>query len=170
MFKSALILMLILGVVGGAYHSAQWKVSLQTDLEQLKLGMSASEVREAFGVPMAMNRNELVYILPDSSELSITLRDNAVTSAMLKYKTPVRVSDPRLKELTLVQMDPASTTSGKPNWFFAGKPEEGIIYKITAQGVIETVTWVPRFAYGAHRPKNVQVLLRDFNRRELSRM
>lgn len=170
MLKFALSLILFVGMVAGAYLSAQDKAGNRTSLSKLKLGMTVAQVESTFGVPTALNRNELIYIMPDSSELSITLRDNIVTSAKLRYRHPVKVSDPKLKQLTLVQMDPAETTTGKPNWFFAGKPEDGLIYKITAQGVVETVTWVPRFAYGHGRPKNVQVLLRDFNRRELSKM
>ena len=164
-FISSLVL-----VVGLAYYSAQDKLSQKSNLQALRLGMTSQEIETHFGVPTAQNRNELVYILEDSSELTITLRDNVVTSAKVKFRTPMTVSHPKLKELTLVQMDPTETFSGQPNWFFAGKPEEGLIYKISSEGVVESMTWVPPFSYPHHRPKNVQVLLRDFKSREFSQL
>ena len=163
-------LLIFSGLVFTAYQSANQKMNHRTNLHQLTLGMSVKQVEKFFGVPTAQDRNQLIYILDDSSELTISLRDQLVTSARVNFLNPIKVSDPDLKKLTLVQMDPAETSSGQPNWFFAGKPEEGLIYKITTTGVIESITWVQPFSYRYNRPKNVQVLLRDFNRRELSNL
>jgi hypothetical protein len=168
MLKMVMFLVVFSGMLFTAYNSAHEKMNQRTDLKKLTLGMNVKQIESAFGVPTAQNRNQLIYVLDDTSELTISLRDNIATSAQIKYINAVKVNDPELKKLTLVQMDPEETTSGKPNWFFAGKPEEGLIYKITATGVIESITWVQPFTYRNHRPKNVQVLVRDFNARELS--
>ena len=170
MIKFIFGILVLVGIISSAYVSAQKKIGLRPEPSQLRLGMTEEETRASFGSPTAINRNEWIYIMPDSSELIITLRDNKVTSAKLKYRESVKVTDPELKKLTLVQMDNSPTQSGEPNWFFAGKPEEGLIYKITSVGRIESITWVPRFKYGNNRPKKVQALVRDFNRRELVKM
>lgn len=170
MIKFILGILVLVGIISSAYVSAQKKIGLRPEPSELRLGMTEEETRSSFGAPTAINRNEWIYIMPDSSELIITLRDHKVTSAKLKYRESVKVTDPELKQLTLVQMDNSPTQSGEPNWFFAGKPEEGLIYKITSAGRIESITWVPRFKYGNNRPKKVQALVRDFNRRELVKM
>jgi hypothetical protein len=170
MIKFIFGILVFIGIVSSAYVSAHKKKGLRPEPSQLRIGMTEEETRSNFGAPTAINRNEWIYIMPDSSELSITLRDQKVTSAKLKYREAVKVTDPELKQLTLVQMDNSPTQSGEPNWFFAGKPEVGLIYKITSAGRIESITWVPRFKYGNNRPKKVQALVRDFNRRELVKM
>lgn len=170
MLKSVFFLLIFTGMVFTAYQSASEKMNQRTNLHQLNLGMNMHQVEEIFGVPTAQDKNQFIYILDDSSELTVSLRDQIVTSAKVNFLNPIKVSDPDLKKLTLVQMDPAETSSGQPNWFFAGKPEEGLIYKITTAGNIESITWVQPFSYNHNRPKNVQVLLRDFNRRELSNL
>ena len=161
MLRFLFILAVVFGTVTGAYFAAQSKLTQKSDFSALKLGMGLSSVKDAFGAPTSENRNILTYILPNSSILTITFRDDVVTSAKVKFIQPVTVTDPELKKLTLVQMDPALTDE-KPSWFFAGAPEQGLIYKITADGVIESLTWVEPFTLHSHRPKNVQALLRDF--------
>lgn len=160
---------LVIGTVFGAYYTAQSKISTKTDLSALKLGMNLEEIKISFGAPTSENRNILTYILPDSSVLTITFRDEVVTSAKVKFIQLVKVTDPELRRLTLVQMDPALSDE-KPSWFFAGAPEQGLIYKITAEGSIESMTWVEPFTLHSQRPKNVQALLRDFNSSHLSNM
>ncbi len=162
MLRFLFILTVVFGTVAGAYLTAQSKISYKSDLSALRLGMDLSSVKNVFGAPTSENRNILTYILPNSSVLTITFRDDVVTSAKVKFIQPVTVTDPELRKLTLVQMDPAMTDE-KPSWFFAGAPEQGLIYKITADGVIESLTWVEPFTLHSHQPKNVQALLRDFN-------
>lgn len=170
MLKMVFFLVVFSGMIFTAYNSAHKKMNSRTDLQKLTLGMNVQQIEKAFGVPTAQNRNQLIYVLDDTSELTVTLRDNVATSAQIKFISPVKVNDPELKKLTLVQMDPQETNSGKPNWFFAGKPEEGLIYKISASGAVESITWVQPFTYHNERPKNVQVLVRDFNAREFSKL
>ncbi len=74
-----------------------------------------------------------------------------------------------MKQLTLVQMSLADQNEDA-SWFFAGKPQEGLIYKITQNGMIESLTWVPPFTYGSNQAKNLQVLLQDFKSQHLSKM
>ena len=162
MLRFLFILSLVLGTVAGAYFTAQSKIAYKADLSTLKLGMSSEEVKEAFGAPTSENRNILTYILPNSSVLTVTFRDDVVTSAKVKFIQQVKVTDPELRKLTLVQMDPALAEE-KPSWFFAGAPEQGLIYKITADGVIESMTWVEPFTLQSPRPKSAQALVRDFN-------
>ena len=132
--------------------------------------MTVVELEDDFGAPFERNRNELTYILEDSSQLIITLRDNLVASALLKFHRPLRIEDPKLRQLTLVQMNASELEGDRPSWFYAGKPEDGLIYKITQKGEVETITWVPPFTYGNNQPKNVQALLKDFRIRHLSNL
>lgn len=169
MVRFLFILTLVMSTIAGAYLTAQSKIAHKSDLSALKLGMDFETVKENFGAPTSEYRNILTYILPNSSVLTITFRDEVVTSAKVKFLQPVRVSDPELRKLTLVQMDPAMNEE-KPSWFFAGAPEQGLIYKITADGVIESLTWVEPFTLHSHQPKNVQALLRDFNSTNLSNL
>lgn len=169
MSRFLFILAVVFSTVIGAYFTAQSKISYKTDLSALKLGMELTDVKETFGAPTSENRNILTYILPNSSVLTITFRDDVVTSAKVKFIQQVKVTDPELRRLTLVQMDPAMNDE-KPSWFFAGAPEQGLIYKITADGVIESLTWVEPFTLHSHRPKNVQALLKDFNNTHLSNL
>lgn len=169
MLRFLFILALVMSTIAGAYFTAQSKIALKSDLSALKLGMSLSQVKNRFGAPTSRNRNILTYVLPNSSVLSITLRDEVVTSAKVKFIQPITVSDPELRKLTLVQMDPA-VNDERPSWFFAGAPEQGLIYKISADGIIESLTWVEPFTLHSHQPKNVQALLRDFNNTNLSNM
>lgn len=167
--KFLFILFVVMGTVFGAYFTAQSKLTVKTDFSALKIGQTMEEVQEIFGVPSSQSRNILTYIMPNSSVLTITLRDDVVSSAKVKFIQPVKVTDPELRKLTLVQMDPA-VSDDKPSWFFAGSPGEGLIYKITAGGVIESMTWVEPFTFHSQQAKNVQALLRDFNERQTSNM
>ena len=66
--------------------------------------MTVSELETSFGSPFSRQRNSIIYILEDSSELSITLRDDVVASAVVKFRSPMRIEDPEMRKLTLVQM------------------------------------------------------------------
>lgn len=169
--KLGVIFTAILGITAVAYVTAHQKLSHKVELNALHLQMSVEELENEFGAPYSRDRNTLTYILEDSSQLHITLRDEVVTSAVVKFHNPIRIEDPKMKRLTLVQMAPADITEEDPSWFFAGKPEEGLIYKITQTGEVESMTWVPPFStYGSNQPKNLQALLRDFKNKHLSNM
>lgn len=168
--KYGVIFTIILGMIASAYFTAQAKLAQKANLQNLHLNMSLQELEEQFGAPFAQNRNVLTYILEDSSQLFVTLRDELVTSAMVKFHKALKIEDPQLKQLTLVQMNPGDTVDANPSWFYAGKPEEGLIYKITQNGEIETLTWVPPFTYGNNQAKNLQALLMDFKNKHLSNL
>ncbi len=167
--KYVFILLVGAGLLGAAYFNAQTKIHQPLNLVSLKLGMTVDQIESVFGVPSAQNRNQLTYIFEDASEMIITLRDDIVASAIVKFHQPVKIEDPQMRQLTLVQME-SDTVSSQPSWFYAGKPEEGLIYKITANGVIESLTWVPPFSYQAKQPKQLQALLRDFQSQNLSNL
>ena len=161
--KYGFYLILTLTLTLSAYLVAQNKIQRPLELDSIRLGMTVDEIQNTFGTPFAETRNHFTYVLQDGSELFITLRDERVSSATVKFHRTIQIQDPEMKRLTLVQMDQAQQESNNPSWFFAGKPEEGLIYKITSQGLIESLTWVPPFSYGSNRPKQLQALLRDFN-------
>ena len=98
------------------------------------------------------------------------LRDDVVASAVVKFHGAIKIEDPEIRKLTLVQMAPPDFQNDDTSWFFAGKPSEGLIYKITQNGEIESLTWVPPFTYGSNQAKNLQVLLRDFKNQQLSNL
>jgi hypothetical protein len=161
--KYGVYLLLTLSLTLGAFFMAQNKIQKPLALDSIHLGMSVGEIQKSFGTPFAETRNHFTYILDDGSELLITLRDEKVSSATVKFHRKIQIQDPDMKKLTLVQMEETQQETSNPSWFFAGKPEEGLIYKITSDGIIESLTWVPPFSYGSTRPKQLQALLRDFN-------
>ncbi len=168
--KLGVLVTVILGIIATAYINANQNMTQRVDLSALRLHMTVAELETNFGTPFSRQRNNLIYILKDSSELSITLRDDVVASAVVKFHNPLRIEDPQMRQLTLVQMSPGELQNGNPSWFFAGKPEEGLIYKITQNGEIESLTWVPPFTYARNQPKNLQALLQDFKSQHLSNL
>lgn len=161
--KYGFYFILALTLVFGAFQIARNKLERPLQLETLRLGMTLQDIENHFGTPSAESRNHYTYILHDGSELTITFRDQRVSSAKVKFHRVIKIQDPEMKKLTLVQMDADQFETNNPSWFFAGKPEEGMIYKITSQGVIESLTWVPPFSVTQNRPKQLQALLQDFN-------
>jgi hypothetical protein len=157
-------------MIGVAYYNAQSKIHHTLNLEAVRLGMNVSQIEKSFGVPSSRDRNQLTYIFDDSSVMVLTLRDDKVASATVKFHKPMKITDPEMRKLTLVQMESESLMSDEPSWFFAGKPEEGLIYKITAQGVIESLTWIPPFSYPQNQPKQLQALLQDFRSRQVTNL
>ena len=168
--KLGVIFTMIFGIIAIAYINAHSKLTQTVDLSSIHLQMSVSELEKSFGSPTSRERNTITYILADSSQLTLTLRDDVVASAVVKYHNPIRIEDPQMRQLTLVQMSGEALESEDPSWFFASKPEEGLIYKITQKGEIESLTWVPPFTYGTHQAKNLQVLLRDFKSQHTSQL
>lgn len=152
-------------VTFGAYYSAKDKMSEIPDLRNLHLGMSVEELKVSYGAPVYKNLNKMTYLFGDSAQLIVTLRDQEVASAQLKFHRPLKISDPQIRQLNLVQMELKNTQD--LSWFFAGSPEDGLIYKITTNGVIESITWVPPFSYQGKSPKHVGRLLRDFQDKAL---
>lgn len=168
--KYGVIFTLILAVIGLAFFNAQSKMNRPLNLDGIRLGMEVEELESHFGVPSALERNQLTYIFEDGSELTLTLRDEVVASAKVRFHHPLKIEDPQMRELTLVQMESDEFSSRSPSWFFAGKPEEGLIYKITSEGKIESLTWVDPFSYANNRPKNLQALIRDFKTQQLTNL
>ncbi len=168
--RYGLNIVLVLGFIFCAYFAAQSKIQRPLNINQLRLGMSANDLESHFGTPSAQSRNQNTYILDDGSELIITLRDEVISSAKVKFHKILKIQDPEMKQLSLVQMSADEYESNRPSWFFAGKPEEGLIYKITSEGVIESLTWVPPFSYGRNKPKQLQALLEDFQAKKTSNL
>lgn len=155
-------LLLTVGLLFGAYQTATLKIERPLNLQTLRLGMSLKEAQKTFGSPSAQSHNQYIYILNDGSELTLTLRDKRISSANVRFKRVLKIQDPEMRKLTLVQMASHDLETNNSSWFFAGKPEEGLIYKITSEGIIESLTWVPPFSVSQKRPKNLQALLQEF--------
>lgn len=161
---------IILSLFLVAFFSAQNKLARKLDTRALRLGMTVEQLSEVYGDPVAQNRNQLIYIFDDNSELIVTLRDDVVSSAQLKYHQPLRIADPEMRRMTLVQMGAEENYTNRPTWFFAGKPEDGLIYKITSDGFVESLTWVPPFSYGGQVRKQLSALLNDFKSQSTSKL
>lgn len=161
--KYGFYFLLALTLIFTAYNAAQNKIQRPLHLEAIKIGMTTSDIESHFGSPSARTRNQTTYILEDGSELTLTFREKLLSSAKVKFHRVIKIEDPQMRKLTLVQMDADQYESANPSWFFAGKPEEGLIYKISSQGTIESLTWVPPFSVSQNQPKQLQALLRDFN-------
>ncbi len=124
--------------------------------------MSSAMVSSAVGLPTSTDNQKWIYVFDDQSELVLSFRDEVLWSATLNYHDPKEIQDPDFKELTLVQVGIDSSDSAKPAYFYAGEPGEGKIWKVNANGKIESLTWVPPFGNGQNQPKNIQALYRDF--------
>lgn len=159
--KYGLKLAFIFLLIGGAFKAAQNKVNRPVDLNAIKLGSSVEEIEKHFGTASSESHNQRVYILNDGSELLITLRDQKVSSATVKFHKVIKIEDPEMRKLTLVQMQ-TTNIEENPTWFFAGKPDQGLIYKISSKGIIESLTWILPFSDESQRPKHLGALLRDF--------
>ena len=168
--KYGLFFVLTLCLIWGAHKTAQYKIEHPIAIDSIKLGMSLEQLEDIFGTPSAKSRNQLTFILNDGSELFITLREDLVSSAKVKFHRTIKIQDPEMRKLTLVQMDSHALEENNPSWFFAGNPAEGLIYKITNAGVIESLTWVPPFTYGGNRPKHLQALLHDFQNQNVTNL
>lgn len=141
-----------------ALFSARSKMHDYSSLSDLKVGMTTEEL-EFLGNPVSVSDREMVYLLPDQSSLIIALEDKKVFSAWLELKTPLKVQDPSLRNLTFVQM--GMDESQAPTWFYAAAPGEGRIFKVSEQGYVQSITWVKPFT--PHGPsRNLQALLNDF--------
>lgn len=161
--RYGLYLFLALLLITSAYQIAAKKMEQPLNLQSIRLGMSLKDVQRNFGSPSAQYHNQYIFILNDGSELTVTFRDKRISSATLKFQRVLKIQDPEMRKLTLVQMGSPDLENNHPTWFFAGKPEEGLIYKITSRGIIESLTWVPPFSVNQNQPKNLQALLRDFH-------
>jgi len=157
-------------VVGLGLMSANKKKTFNLKINSIQLGMNEEQISDHFGEPFAKIGNVFTYILDDSSELTISFRDGVVSSAQYKFKNPPKIKDSKLKKLTLVQMQSEESFYNRPTWFFAGNPKDGLIYKVTSNGHIESLTWVPPFSYGNHQPKQLQALLKDFHLKQSSHL
>ena len=141
-----------------ALWSAQSKVHDYSSLAPLHVGLSANEL--AFlGEPASSSERERVYLLPDQSTLVIALEDAKVSAAWLELRQPLKIQDPQLKKLRFVQMGMDASLS--PTWFYAAAADEGRIFKVSQQGVIESITWVKPFS-PAGPSRQLQALLREF--------
>ena len=128
----------------------------------IKLGMSLAQTSELIGTPTAVDGTRWIYILEDQSELVLSFRDDVIWSASLNFQEPKEIEDPDFKELTLFQIGIDGSDTENPSYFYAGEPGEGKIWKVNAQGKIESLTWVPPFQQTTLQPKNIQALYKDF--------
>lgn len=141
-----------------ALVSAQQKMHDYSTLADLRVGLSVDQLG-FLGNPVSVSDREIVYLLPDQSNLVIALSDGAVYSAWLELKTPLKIQDPSLRHLTFVQMRMDDYQS--PTWFYAAAPGEGRIFKVSDQGFIQSITWVKPFTPD-EPSRNLQALLNDF--------
>jgi len=159
--KNLFFLVIALMIAVFSFHHLDQTASQTKVFDQLKLGMTPDQVQDLLGYPTDKSDVETTYILDDSSEILLSFRDNELSSAKLKLKTPMKVSDSALSQLRMVQLSAPSLMESRPSWFYAGKPEDGLIYKINAEGYIESLTLVPPFTY-QYQPKQLQALYSEF--------
>lgn len=124
--------------------------------------MSQTEIQETIGLPTATDGQKWIFVLDDQSELMVSFRDEVIWTATLTYHDPKEIQDPDFKELTLVQVGVDASDYAKPSYFYAGEPGEGKIWKVNANGKVESLTWVSPFEKSKLTPKNIQALYKDF--------
>ena len=150
---------IILCLVGFlSFLSAQNKVNDYSLVESLRVGTPVTELG-FLGHPLSMNQKERIYQLPDYSSLVIHSDGEKVTGAWLQLKQPMRIDDPTIKQVQFVQLEMDNALV--PTWFYAGAADEGRIYRVSEQGLIESISWVKPF--NALGPKQkLQALLKEF--------
>lgn len=141
-----------------ALWSAQSKIHDYSSLAPLHVGLKVEEL-SFLGEPNSATERELVYILPDQSTLVVALEDGVVSAAWLDPRQPLKIEDPQFKQLRFVQMGVDAALS--PTWFYAAAADRGRIFKVSQQGVVETITWVKPFS-PAGPSRQLQALLREF--------
>lgn len=149
----------IAAVVGMALYSAQTKVHDYSSLADLRVGLQSNQL-SFLGQPISSTDRERVYLLPDQSTLIVMLQDQKVTAAWMQLRQPLKIEDPQFKRLRFVQMGMDEALS--PTWFYAAAADQGRIFKISQQGLIESITWVKPFSAN-ETPKNLQALMQQFN-------
>lgn len=145
-----------------AFKSAEKKLRISSDFDFIRSGISIRELEKKVGQPLSIEKNENVYILDDGSELRVTVNEGKLLKANLKFNHLLKIQDPKIKGLTLVQIQPDPYEIQNTSWFYAGDPNRGMIYKVSSKGFIEGISWLPPFHYPDHRPKQLQALLQDF--------
>lgn len=150
---------IILGFVGIlSFVSAQNKVNDYSLVEGLRVGAPLDQLG-FLGLPLSVKERERVYQLPDFSTLVIHTDGQIVTGAWLQLKQPLRIENPSIKQVQFVQLGMDHALA--PTWFYAGAADEGRIYKVSEQGLIESISWVKPF--NALGPKQkLQALLKEF--------
>ncbi len=149
----------ILSLVGVALWSAQTKVHDYSSLESLKVGLPVEQL-SFLGEPLSITARERVYLLPDQSTLVVAVENERVAAAWLDLRQPLKIVDPQFKQLRFVQM--GIDASLAPTWFYAAAADRGRIFKVSQQGLIESITWVKPFAVDGGKARQLQVLLHDF--------
>jgi hypothetical protein len=149
----------IVALAAVALVSAQSKIHDYSSLAPFHVGLTTEEL-EFLGTPHSATERELVYLLPDQSTLVVALEDNKVAAASLELRQPLKIEDPQLKQLRFVQM--GMDAAMNPTWFYAAAADRGRIFKVSEQGLIESITWVKPFS-PAGPSRQLQALLREFN-------
>lgn len=141
-----------------ALWSAQSKIHDYSSLEPLHVGLRIDEIG-FLGEPDSVSERERVYLLPDQSTLVVAIEGGAVSAAWLELRQPLKIEDPQFKQLRFVQMGVDAALS--PTWFYAAAADMGRIFKVSQQGVVESITWVKPFS-PAGPSRQLQALLREF--------
>ncbi len=150
--------MSIFGLAALALWSAQNKIHDYSSLDSLRVGLSVEDL-DFLGSPVSTSNRENVYLLGDQSTLVVRFEDNVITAASLQLKQPLKIEDPQLKKLRFVQMGMDAAQS--PTWFYAAAADQGKIFKVSGNGLVESVTWIKPFS-PAGPSRQLQALLREF--------
>ena len=146
-----------------AYQSAEKKLKQSRNFDFIRSGISLTDLEKKIGRPLSSFQNENIYSLKDGSELKVTFHEGKILKANLKFNQLIQIEDPRVKGLTLVQIQADPYEAQNTSWFYAGDPAQGMIYKISSKGHVESISWLPPFQYNnGHHPKQLQALLQDF--------
>lgn len=148
----------IFAIVVLALYSAQTKVHDYSSLTDLRVGLNANQL-SFLGQPVSSSERERVYLLPDQSTLVVMIQDQKVSAAWMELRQPLKVEDPQFKRLRFVQMGVDAALS--PTWFYAAAADQGRIFKISQQGLIESITWVKPFEPQG-RTVQLQALVQEF--------
>ncbi len=146
----------------GAYCTAQTKLDTTVELKTLKLGITQKQLERIVGTPSGKVDNELTYVFEDGSDLKVTMTKGYLSSAVMNYKKPTLIPEPE----KLVFLNVNSKLDDHQDWFFLGRPQLGLIYKINSEGKVKSLTWIQPFEHTSSTPKHFHALLKDFHSTE----
>ncbi len=144
---------LIIGVslVFLAHLNTRSVVDLQS-LNFLQVGVEQQNVLEEMGRPTKQTDHSWSYALKHDAQLVIFWNANSLESAVLKFSPPRNLTN-LTKEAPphLVRVHPdlfpkqSLSDQQAEQWYYAGSPANGKLWKIFKNGTVESISWIRPF-------------------------
>ncbi|MBL7663596.1 MAG: hypothetical protein JNM93_00570 [Bacteriovoracaceae bacterium] len=132
------------------------------EVEFLKVGLSSSEIVEKLGQPVKTEQHSWHYKLENKSMLILTIKENKLKGAVLKFTDPQNFDLVAHTEKEMVKIGEGnSPQNDNQKWVLIGIPEKGKLWKILEDKSVESISWIRPFKSETPR-KNPETLLAEF--------